>query len=476
VDLATVTAIRRELEQELVGRPFGKIFQLSRLDIAIDFRISRYLFLSIEPRNPRTYLIKRKLRDLEKTSGNPLPFTLVLRKRLSNAELRSVNQITGDRVLLFNFDATDEREERVAYTLVAQLTGASANLFLLDSGEFILECARETLGDGQRPGEKYEPPPNRSAEPGASLAIEGRSLSEILDAEDRTRSDSDKIRSVVAAARNKVQQEISRRKRLANKLEADLANHGEPDKWKKFGDLLLANVGNARRDGGSVLVTDYFDETAPEITIPVDEKDSITDAAEKFFRRYTKARNARAEIARRMKEIGDELEALAAQRDELELAIETDDIERISRVAQIQTQTPKRTEKAREETGGTRSFISSDGFEILVGKKAKDNDFLTFRVAKSLDTWMHAADYPGSHVVIRNPNRKEIPHRTLLEAAQLAAFYSKGKSQPKAAVHYTQKKFVNKPKAAVPGLVSLASFKTILVEPKVGEAQLKTEG
>ena len=128
--------------------------------------------------------------------------------------------------------------------------------------------------------------------------------------------------------------------------------------------------------------------------------------------------------------------------------------------------------KRAEEVKGVRSFVSSDGFEILVGKKAKDNDFLTFRIAKSLDTWMHAADYPGSHVVIRNPNRKEIPHRTLLEAAQLAAFYSQGKSQPKAAVHYTQKKFVNKPKGSAPGLVSLASFKTILVEPKIGDAKL----
>ena len=116
---------------------------------------------------------------------------------------------------------------------------------------------------------------------------------------------------------------------------------------------------------------------------------------------------------------------------------------------------------------GARRFTSSDGFEIMVGKKAADNDFLTFRVARSLDVWMHAADYPGSHVVIRNPNRREIPNQTLLEAAELAAFYSSGRKQTKAAVNYTQKKFVNKPKRALPGLVSLASFKTILVEPKV---------
>jgi hypothetical protein len=85
---------------------------------------------------------------------------------------------------------------------------------------------------------------------------------------------------------------------------------------------------------------------------------------------------------------------------------------------------------------------------------------------------MHAADYPGSHVVIRSRSRQEeVPHQTLLEAAQLAAFYSQGKKQPKAAVHYTLKKFVNKPKGAAPGLVSLSSFKTLLVEPVVPDIE-----
>jgi predicted ribosome quality control (RQC) complex YloA/Tae2 family protein len=88
---------------------------------------------------------------------------------------------------------------------------------------------------------------------------------------------------------------------------------------------------------------------------------------------------------------------------------------------------------------------------------------------------MHAADYPGSHVVVRNPDRREVPPGTLLEAAQLAAFYSQGKAQPKAAVHYTLKKFVNKPKGSAPGLVSLASFKTILVKPEFPERVSKQE-
>ena len=157
---------------------------------------------------------------------------------------------------------------------------------------------------------------------------------------------------------------------------------------------------------------------------------------------------------------------------ELDRAITEEDRDFIREFLVTKRQESKRPAKNKTSSveGIARSFISSDGFEILVGKKAKDNDVLTFKIAKSLDTWMHAADYPGSHVVVRNPNRKEIPHRTLIEAAELAAFYSQGKAQVKAAVHYTQKKFVNKPKGAAPGLVSLSSFRTLLVEPKVPES------
>jgi len=195
----------------------------------------------------------------------------------------------------------------------------------------------------------------------------------------------------------------------------------------------------------------------------------VTEAAEKYFKRYTKARNSVEEIAKRRKETQIELDELRSRSDVLEQAIADGDEYAIREfIGEKKTAVTKRSGAAKgQETGNVaRSFISSDGFEILVGKKAKDNDQLSFKIAKSLDLWMHAADYPGSHVLVRNPNRQEIPPNTLLEAAQLAAFYSQGRTQTKAAVHYTQKKFVNKPRGAAPGLVSLASFKTILVEPR----------
>ena len=118
-----------------------------------------------------------------------------------------------------------------------------------------------------------------------------------------------------------------------------------------------------------------------------------------------------------------------------------------------------------ESLPGVRRYRSSDGYEILVGRTDRDNDQLTMRIAKSFDLWFHAADYPGSHVVLRNPRRQPVPQRSIAEAAQLAAKFSQAKDAPKVAVNYCEKKFVTKPKGFAPGQVRLSSFKTILVEP-----------
>ena len=121
---------------------------------------------------------------------------------------------------------------------------------------------------------------------------------------------------------------------------------------------------------------------------------------------------------------------------------------------------------------GVRRYLSSDGYEVLVGRAARDNDHLTFKIAQPNDLWLHAGDYPGSHVVIRNPTRKEIPHRTIVEAAQLAAHFSQASEDSKVVIHYTPRKFLSKPKGAAPGLVRLSRFKSITIEPKEAIARL----
>jgi predicted ribosome quality control (RQC) complex YloA/Tae2 family protein len=224
-----------------------------------------------------------------------------------------------------------------------------------------------------------------------------------------------------------------------------------------------------------VELIDLFDPATPRIKIEVDENLSLTDAAAEFFKRYTKARNAAVEIQKRIETLEREILRINSERERLEVAINAKD-EHYFEADEAVEDRAKRPSTKKADFSGARRFRSSDGFEILVGKKAVDNDQLTFRVAGPLDLWLHAADYAGSHVIVRNPNRSDIPHKTLIEAASLAAFYSSGKSQTKAAVHYTQKKFVNKPRGAKPGLVRLASFKTVLVQPEIPAALDQNEG
>jgi len=125
----------------------------------------------------------------------------------------------------------------------------------------------------------------------------------------------------------------------------------------------------------------------------------------------------------------------------------------------------KKKQKAPLALPGVRRYVSSDGYEVLVGRAARDNDQLTFQVARPNDLWLHAGDYPGSHVIVRNSSRSEIPHRTIIEAAQLAAKFSQASKDSKVNIHYTRRKFLTKPKGAAPGLVRMSSFKTITVAP-----------
>jgi predicted ribosome quality control (RQC) complex YloA/Tae2 family protein len=472
MDLATIEAIIPELRKALIGRRFGKVFVLSRNALAGDFRLtdSRYLFISAEPAGPRAYLIRRRLRDLEKASTNPTAFAMQLKKRLSGADVTAIEQVAGERVVKFELTGTSELGDEFRAFLIVQLTGKSANLFLLDADHRIVDSLRDTLGEGQQIGDIYTPPAGRSTVAPRQPIDRGQfdSLSEALDAADLEKRSEADFRSAASSVVGKLTREIARLEKLKSKLHGDLESHGDAERWKRFGDLLLANVSTAKRSGSKVQVIDYFDETAPTIEIEIDENDHLTLAAEKFFKRYTKARNAREEVAKRMDAVTASIQVTNKELQEVQSAIDNRDIDALNErlgTGPVPAGDTKRKEKGSPTSSIARTFTSSDGFEILVGKRAKDNDQLTFKIAKSLDTWMHAADYPGSHVVIRNRDKKEIPPSTLLEAAQLAAFYSQGKAQPKAAVHYTLKKFVNKPKGSAPGLVSLASFKTILVEP-----------
>lgn len=298
------------------------------------------------------------------------------------------------------------------------------------------------------------------------------SLSEAANAYYAARARATALRAEYSTLKQELTREIARRDATIAAIEADRRRFEDPDKLKRFGDLILANLANAKIDGNSVTVVDYYDPNSGEIQIEIPEGVRLQEAAAGYFARYQKARRALEAIASRERDVARNLGPLK----QLLLRLEEDPTDqRVAEVRQATEELFGRTpalQKGKHVRGRQkvnafgRRFRSSDGYEIVVGRNDRENDALTFRVAKPNDIWLHAGDYPGSHVLVRNPSREAVPHQTITEAAELAAFYSQAKREGKAAVHYTQKKFVSKPPKSKPGLVRLSSFKSLVAEPR----------
>ena len=453
--------IVEELRTNLTGRYLGKIFQLSRVSLAFDFGLrGQFFFVSVDPASPRLYLIRRRVKDVERQSQPLGQFGLLLREKLSGRSVTSVEKDVGDRIVRVNFDSS---------TLLVQLTGRTADLFLLDGNQ---------VEGGLRTQLKriYEPPPPiREIRVENDFAQTTGSPSEAADAYYSSLDQHHEFESLANAVRSQILKSIRQKQKLKQNLEQDLAGHGDPAEHKRIGDLLLANVSTATRAGNTVTLTDYYADGAPSIEIEVDENTSLQDEAGRRFKLYGKAKRAREEIALRMTQLDREIAQLNGRLEEIDQITAEKDLTALELLLSAKPG-PKRSAKQSGHPGerlpGVRRYLSTDGYEILVGRAARDNDNLTFKLAQPNDLWLHAGDYPGSHVVIRNPTRKEIPHRTIIEAAQLAGRFSQASEDSKVVIHYTPRKFLSKPHGAATGLVRLSRFKSITVEPKEAIARL----
>ncbi|HVF22883.1 MAG TPA: NFACT RNA binding domain-containing protein [Pyrinomonadaceae bacterium] len=437
-----------ELRTTLTGRYLGKIFQLSVVSFAFDFGLrGAFLFVSVEPPSPRMYLIRRRVKDLERQAVALGQFGQVLRDKLSGASVTGVEKEPGDRIVRLRFDSS---------TLLAQLTGRTADLFLLGEDDLV-EASLRTRIEGI-----YQRPPIRQIPVENDLPEVTSSPSETADAFYSSVEKTKQFEARVAAARSQLLKSIRQKQKLKEHLQQDLDGHGDPDEHKRIGDLLLANLSTATRAGNKITLTDYYADGAPAIEVEIDENVSLQEEAARRFRQYGKAKRAREEIAERMVQIEREIAELERKLSQIETVIAEQD------ATTSTPKTPKKPPRKQPTIPGVRRYRSSDGYEVLVGRAARDNDNLTFKIAQPNDLWLHAGDYPGSHVVIRNSTRKEIPHRTIIEAAQLAARFSQASEDSKVVIHYTPRKFLSKPKGAAPGLVRLSRFRSITVEPKEG--------
>ena len=242
--------------------------------------------------------------------------------------------------------------------------------------------------------------------------------------------------------------------------EEELAGAARMEEYRIMGEVLNANLFSLRKGQQEAALPNWYDAAGGNIVIPLDTRLTPSQNAQKYFKKYQKARSARQAAQEQKEKTLQELEYLEGMLLDVDKCEEESELEEI-RGELIRTGYMKRVSNRRQQRNLPQSrpyrYLSADGLEILVGKNAVQNDRLT-QSAKPEEMWLHAKDMPGSHVIIRCEG--DIPPETLKQAAQLAAWFSRGQRSSLVPVDYTRRKYVRKPSGAAPGKVIYTHHRT----------------
>lgn len=246
------------------------------------------------------------------------------------------------------------------------------------------------------------------------------------------------------------------------------------DIFKVYGELINTYGYNVKQGEKSLEALNYY--TNETITIPLDPMLSASENAKKYFDKYGKLKRTWEALSEFIKETKEEIEHLESISTALDMAqIEGDLVQIKEELVESGYIRRKHGTKKEKITSKPFHYVSSDGFDIYVGKNNFQNDDLTFKMAVGNDWWFHAKGIPGSHVIVKT-NGKKVPDRTFEEAGRIAAHYSKAKGQEKVEIDYTEKKNVKKPKGGKPGFVIYYTNYSLIIHSDIEGIELYQRG
>jgi predicted ribosome quality control (RQC) complex YloA/Tae2 family protein len=253
-------------------------------------------------------------------------------------------------------------------------------------------------------------------------------------------------------------------KRRAN-TESDLLEAGQYEQHRRVAELLQIQYDRLRKGLASVTVDDIYRDPPQPLTIKLDSALSPQQNIEAYARKYRKGRDGHELLTRRLEitdqEIGHLREVLEALEKDFESAGQ-------QFASELQSLLPKEARRGEVQPRlPYRTYLLSTGLTIFVGRDGADNDRTTFEFAKPYELWFHSQQCPGSHVIIKYPNKSFVPtRREIEETAAIAAFHSKARNDSLVPVIYAERRYVRKPRKAKPGLVTVEREKSIMVAPR----------
>ncbi|MBQ9122293.1 MAG: NFACT family protein [Lachnospiraceae bacterium] len=274
-----------------------------------------------------------------------------------------------------------------------------------------------------------------------------------------------RIRQKSADIRKIVQTALERNVKKYDLQLAQMKDTEKREQYRIYGEL-INTYGYGLPEGSKQLeALNYY--TNEMITIPLDDTLSPKENAQKYFDKYAKMKRTYEALVSLTEEVKTQIEHLESIMASLDIAQAEEDLVQIREELEESGYVRRKGGKKEKVTSKPFHYVSSDGFDMYVGKNNYQNDELTFKFATGNDWWFHAKGMPGSHVIVKTGPDGEMPDATFEEAARLAAFYSKGKGQDKVEVDYIQKKHVKKPAGANPGFVVYYTNYSMMIDTDI---------
>jgi predicted ribosome quality control (RQC) complex YloA/Tae2 family protein len=304
-----------------------------------------------------------------------------------------------------------------------------------------------------------------------------QTVNEMLDRFYTERREINRFQQIHRHLAHVIKRELSQRCKKLSYQEQDEAEAKKALKLRLWGETVFAHLHLIKPGTREVSLPDIYEPDGPHIIVKLNPSMTASQNAQKFFRKYNKARDSLKIIKKNIRKTAAEVRYLNSVEIGLEQAATLSEIGEIQseleeagylRTSAREKEKRKKKEQ-RKEAPQIKQFTSQDGFTILIGKNNKQNDYLTMRLAQDDDCWLHVKDSAGAHIVVKNIPGKEVPLSTLEEAAGLAAYFSEARLSSNVPVDCTKRKNVSKPKGARPGFVIYKKHQTFYVTPKAPE-------
>jgi predicted ribosome quality control (RQC) complex YloA/Tae2 family protein len=404
----------------------------------------------------------------------PLRFAEFLKSRIVNGWIEEAVQLGDNRIVRLLV-----RQGKNRFRFYARLWSNAANVVVTDEAGVVLDAMRRLPKRGEVTGGRYEPEavadtaagagfPSPSAErayrirefPGVPAEL---SFNEKIDAYYAEYGGALSLEALRERARRSFEGRMGRLAASLERLRAKEADYAAADRLKEYGDIIMANMASIR-PGDQWLEAENFYAGGETIYIKLDPRKSPAAQGESYYTQYRKAKNGyedvRAEMAAGETELRKLEETLTV------LLAETNPL----RLHKLLKSGGEKPGAAADRKRPGLSFRRKDWL-IIVGRDASENDELLRHHVKGNDLWLHARDFPGSYVFIKQRAGKTVPLDILLDAGNLAIFYSKGRNNAEGDLFYTPVKFLRRAKNGPRGLVIPAQEKNIHI--KIEEQRLK---